>query len=326
MGKPISNLELKATLLLVLLFSLLCAAVTYLMYARGAFESTQRLVLQTDDSEGISAGMDLTFSGFPIGRVRRIELGKDGKVRILIDLARKDAKWIRNNSVFTMERGLVGEPRLRAFTGDLGAPLLPDNAVRSVLRGDASSEIPRLVSSIRSLVENLERMTKTDSALNSTFGNVHDLTEKMKGRYGVVGAVLGDDQQAKKLLQTLDGVNQLLARGDALVSRADSQIFGPTGIVSKADSQIFGPQGVRADTQATIQQLNGLLGDARGSLKKVDAVLEEAEKIAINTRVVSTDLGQLRTQVELSLRKVEHLVNEVNRKFPFARDTELKLP
>ncbi len=326
MGKPIPYLELKAALLLILLFGLLCAAVTYLMYARGTFESTQRLVLQTDDSEGITPGMDLTFSGFPIGRVRRIELASDGKVLILIDLARKDAKWIRTNSVFTMERGLVGEPRLRAFSGDLAAPLLPDNAVRGVLRGDASNEIPRLISTVHALAENLEKMTKADSALNSSFDNVQGLTEKMKGKYGVAGAMLGDDEHAKKILETLGGVNQLLARGNTLLSQADKQIFGPAGIITKADSQIFGPQGLGANAQTTILQLNGLLSDALGSLKRVDAVLEEAEKIAVNTRVASTDLGQLRTQVEASLRKVEHLVNEVNRKFPFARDTELKLP
>ncbi|HSW07550.1 MAG TPA: mammalian cell entry protein, partial [Aquabacterium sp.] len=40
----------------------------------------------------------------------------------------------------------------------------------------------------------------------------------------------------------------------------------------------------------------------------------------------STDLGALRAEVEASLRKVEQLVNEVNRRWPFARDTELKLP
>jgi phospholipid/cholesterol/gamma-HCH transport system substrate-binding protein len=34
----------------------------------------------------------------------------------------------------------------------------------------------------------------------------------------------------------------------------------------------------------------------------------------------------LRAEVEGSLRKVDHLVNEINRKWPFARDTELKLP
>jgi phospholipid/cholesterol/gamma-HCH transport system substrate-binding protein len=48
--------------------------------------------------------------------------------------------------------------------------------------------------------------------------------------------------------------------------------------------------------------------------------------VGANAREATTDLGALRAEVEASLRKVEGLVNEVNRKWPFARDTELKLP
>ena len=44
-----------------------------------------------------------------------------------------------------------------------------------------------------------------------------------------------------------------------------------------------------------------------------------------NARVATTDLGALRTEVDATVRKVEQLVDEVNRKWPFARDTELKL-
>ena len=40
----------------------------------------------------------------------------------------------------------------------------------------------------------------------------------------------------------------------------------------------------------------------------------------------TTDLGALRAEVESNLRKVESLVNEINRKWPFARNTELQLP
>ena len=61
-------MEFKAALLLVLLFMLVAGTVVYLLYARGAFEETQRLVLIADDSEGVTVGMDLTFSGFAIGR------------------------------------------------------------------------------------------------------------------------------------------------------------------------------------------------------------------------------------------------------------------
>ena len=42
----------------------------------------QRLVLIADDAEGVNVGLDMTFAGFPIGRVTRVELGADGVVRI----------------------------------------------------------------------------------------------------------------------------------------------------------------------------------------------------------------------------------------------------
>jgi phospholipid/cholesterol/gamma-HCH transport system substrate-binding protein len=54
--------------------------------------------------------------------------------------------------------------------------------------------------------------------------------------------------------------------------------------------------------------------------------LAEAQIVATNARMASTDLGALRAEVELSLRKVGQLVDEVNRKWPFARDVEIKLP
>jgi len=75
-----------------------------------------------------------------------------------------------------------------------------------------------------------------------------------------------------------------------------------------------------------VGQLNGLLADTRTSLKKVDAVLAEAQAVGANVRGATQDLGTLRGEVESNLRKIDALVNEINRKWPFARDTEVKLP
>jgi phospholipid/cholesterol/gamma-HCH transport system substrate-binding protein len=73
-------------------------------------------------------------------------------------------------------------------------------------------------------------------------------------------------------------------------------------------------------------QLDRLLADARESLKKVDAVLVEAQGIGANVRGATGDLGALRADVEANLRKIEGMIGELNRKWPFARDTEVKLP
>lgn len=315
---PVANLEFKAALLLVLLVLLLAGSVLYVMYARGVFEATQRLVLVADDSEGVTVGMDMTFSGFPIGRVRRIELAEDGAARILIDVPKKDARWLRESSVFTLVRGLVGNVAIRAYSGVLSDPPLPDGAVRRVLVGDATAEIPQLVAAARDLVRNLTALSNADSALTATLGNVQAATERLKGRHGALGVLLGNDDDAKKLIAALDRTNALLARVDGLAARVD-------GLVAKADVQVFGPEGVMPETRAAIVQLSGTLADARNTLKQADKLLAEAQAVATNAKVASADLGTLRAEVESSLRKVEHLVNEINRKWPFARDTELKL-
>ncbi|HEX5389174.1 MAG TPA: MlaD family protein, partial [Burkholderiaceae bacterium] len=78
----LSRIEFKAALLMLLFVLLVVGSGVYLLYARGAFEAHQTVVLVADDSEGVTVGMDLTFSGFPIGRVRRIELSKEGNARI----------------------------------------------------------------------------------------------------------------------------------------------------------------------------------------------------------------------------------------------------
>ena len=148
---------------------------------RGVFQPSQRLVLIADDAEGVTVGMDLTFSGFPIGRVRKIELTADGVTHIMIDVPRKDARWLRESSVFTLTRGLVGNTNLRAFSGVLTDPQLPDGAERKVLVGDATAEIPRLVSETRELIRNLSRLTSEDSALATTLGNVAERDREDEG-------------------------------------------------------------------------------------------------------------------------------------------------
>src|SRR4051812_49079747 len=101
---PIRHLEFKAALLLALTAILVCGYIGYVLFARGVFDSTQRVVLVTDNSEGVFVGMDMTFAGFAIGRVRRIELGGDGKAHINVAVPVHNARWLRVTSVFTMER------------------------------------------------------------------------------------------------------------------------------------------------------------------------------------------------------------------------------
>ncbi len=307
-----SRLEFRATVLLCTAGLMLAASLVYLMIARGAFNATSMLVLTTDNSEGAEPGMDLTFSGFPIGRVRRIELAPDASVRIVVDVEQENMHWLRSSSVFTLERGIVGATRIRAFSGILTDPALPEGAQRELLRGDVQAEIPRLVVTLRELIDNLKDVTASDSALSATFGNVRRLSDGFNKPGGVVGALLGDNASGEQLGSVLQRTDALLARADRLLEQAGTQVFGKNGVTREA--------------QATVSQLNRTLQSTQRSLARVDSVLKEAQGIAANTRGATEDLSLLRGEVESSLRNLDRLVNEVNQRLPFSTEPRVRLP
>jgi phospholipid/cholesterol/gamma-HCH transport system substrate-binding protein len=315
----IRHLGLKVGFLAVLTAALLAGFVAYILYARGAFETTQQLTLVTDSAEGVSVGMDLTFRGFPVGRVRRITLGPDARARVEITIARDDARWLRANSVFTLERSVVGGAKLRAFTSDLGAAPLADGALREVIRGDATEEIPQILANAKKIIENIERMTGEASAINASLANVQTVTQRMAGKGGALEAALGSAENAQKVLSALDRTNQLLASLQGVSAKVDSA-------VGRADQRVLGAGGVLDEAQKAAAQLNALLAGARESLKKADAVLANAQAVSAEAKAATGDLGALRAEVDASVRKIGALIDEVNRKWPFARDTELRLP
>ena len=308
------RLRWRALLLLLMMALILTSSALYLMWVRGAFEATQPLYLTTDDSDGVLVGMDLTFAGFPIGRVRKIELVGAGTVRIQVDVPVKDAHWLRVSSVYTLERGLVGAARLRAFTGIPDDARLPAGAERVVLRGDVSAEIPKMVADARDVLQNVNQLTAADSALSGALGEVRTFAQRLNSnKGGLMAAVTGNEADAQRVAQLIDHANQLVQNLD--------------GVVRKADQQVLGKQGLVTDAQGAVRQLNALLQDARQTVAQVDAVLKEVQGVAGNAREATTHLGDLRADVDASLRKIDALITELNRKWPFApKDKEVTLP
>ena len=313
------HLQFRVALLLAVTLVIAVGFVVYALYARGVFEAVQRLTLVADNAEGVTVRMDLTFAGFPIGTVRRITLNDAGKALIEIDVPHDDAKWLRTSSVFTIERGLVGGAKIRAYSGSLQDPRLPDGAVRPVLRGDTAEEVPQLVATARGILENMERLTGTGGSVHATLANLQTLSERMAGRHGVLGALMGTEEQAAKVLGTIERANTLLASLERASTRLDT-------LLANTDRRVLGDGGVVDETRKVVMQAEALLGDVRGSLKKLDAVLADAQSVGSNAKAATADLGQLRAEVDENVRKIARLVDEINRKWPFRRESEITLP
>ncbi len=323
---PIRNLEFKVGLLLVLTVALGIAFVVFSLYSRGAFEATQDLVLTAPDAENVSIGMPLTYSGFPVGKVKRIHLQDDGTVRIVIAVPRKDTRWLRDSSVFTLEKGLIGGARIKAHTAELADPPLPEDAVRPLIVGDASQDIPVVINQVKDILANVQAMTAGDSAINQTLGNVQTVTARMTGEYGVLEGVLGGPDKAREVVSALQKANTLLGNLDGVSLKVDT-------LLARTDQRVFGDAGVMDQVQGSLTEVRGILTDVRTSLKQADAIIANAQRasadvaaITGNVREATTDMALLRVEIDDSVRKVNHLINEINRKWPFSRDVEIRTP
>ncbi|MDP2266207.1 MAG: ABC transporter substrate-binding protein, partial [Thiobacillus sp.] len=142
--------------------------------------------------------------------------------------------------------------------------------------------------------------------------NLKTVTGRMTGEYGMLESVLGSPEKARALTDSLDKTRALITKLD--------------GMAAKADKWLFATDGVAEQTHEALAQVKLMLADAQSSLKKADALMTNAVAISADVKEGTQDIVRLRTEIDDAVRKANALVNEINKKWPFARDPEVKLP
>jgi phospholipid/cholesterol/gamma-HCH transport system substrate-binding protein len=294
--------------------SLLLAGIflVYLLHARGFFEDTFHLQLAAASADGVAPGVPVVFSGIEIGRVTTLGLNDSGGIIIHTEFLERNAKWLKENSTFTLDKPFVGGAKIRVDSPDLDAPALPDNSTMLLLSSDISKEIPALVERVKAILANVEHLTRKDGEINATLANVKTVTGRMTGEYGVLEGLLGSPEKARAVTDSLDKTRDLITRLDSLTAKTDQWLFAQDGMAEQ--------------TKASMIQVRAMLDDAQASLKKADAVMANAVEISANVKDGTQDLAALRAEIDDAVRKANALVNEINKKWPFARDPEVKLP
>lgn len=286
--------------------------IVYLLHARGFFEKTFHLQLAAASADGVAPGVPVVFSGIEIGRVTTLGLNENGGIIIHTEFLGRNAKWLKENSTFTLDKPIVGGAKIRVDSPDLKAPALPDNATMLLLTSDISKEIPALVERVKAILANVEHLTRKDGELNATLANAKTVTGRMTGEYGMLEGVLGSPEKARALTDSIDKTRALMTKLD--------------GMAAKTDQWLFAEKGVAEQTREALAQVRLMLNDAQSSLKKADALMTNAVEISANVKEGTQDMAQLRAEIDDAVRKANDLVNEINRKWPFARNPEVKLP
>jgi phospholipid/cholesterol/gamma-HCH transport system substrate-binding protein len=261
--------------------------------------------------------------------VTRIRLGEDGNAHIEVDIPQSEAHWLKVSSVFTLERNLLGGTKLKAYSGILEDPLLPDGAVRPLLRGDATADIPKVAGTARELLENLQTLTGSNSPLVRSLEAIEVASQRLASNRGALAVLMGNTQGADQLQEAIGDLQQLIAATNEKVlglrpSSTNNSTTASASIVGPANA----PTSTLESVNKTLQATEATLRKAQESLTKLDAVLDDTKAITRNARAASQDLELLRYEVEASLRTADELMRDVQRVWPLSQDPEkgLALP
>lgn len=307
-----NTLHFKVGLFALATLLLGAAFVVYLLHARGYFEGTYRLQLAAASADGVAPGVPLAFSGIEIGSVTSLELNEGGGVVIHLKLQERNSKWLRQDSVYTLNKPFVGGTKISVDSGSLDGPALPENSTMLLLTPDISKEIPVLVERVKAILDNVEYLTRKDGEVDTTFANLKTVTGRMTGENGMLEGMLGSPEKARVVT---DSLNQTRA----LISKLD-------GLAGKADQWLFAQNGVADSTRESLTQLKLMLVDAQSSLKKADALMTNAVAISADVKAGTQDIAKLRAEIDDAVRKANTLITKINKILPFAKDPEVKLP
>lgn len=314
------HLHFKVGLFVIAVLALALGFLFYVLNARGFFEQQQHLNLAAGSAEGITPGVPITFSGMPIGQVTGVTLNDGGGIVIQAEVTADGARWLRTDSSFTLDKPIVGGAKIKVSSANLDSPQLPDNSTVLLLTSDPGQEIPVLIERVKTILANVDHITRQDGELASTLANTKTITTRMTGKYGVLEGVLGSEENARPVANSLKNLESLTARLNQVSNKVDDMLV-------KTDRWLFAADGVSEQSKQSLAQVHAMLVDAQGSLKRVDTLLKNAVDISANVKDGTQNLDKLRAEVDESVSKANDLLNDINRMWPFGSgDKQIKLP
>ncbi len=314
------HLHFKVGLFVIAVLALALGFLFYVLNARGFFEQQQHLNLAAGSAEGITPGVPITFSGMPIGQVTGVTLNDGGGIVIQAEVTADGARWLRTDSSFTLDKPIVGGAKIKVSSANLDSPQLPDNSTVLLLTSDPGQEIPVLIERVKTILANVDHITRQDGELASTLANTKTITTRMTGKYGVLEGVMGSEENARPVANSLKNLESLTARLNQVSNKVDDMLV-------KTDRWLFAADGVSEQSKQSLAQVHAMLVDAQGSLKRVDTLLKNAVDISANVKDGTQNLDKLRAEVDESVSKANDLLNDINRMWPFGSgDKQIKLP
>ncbi|MEM6994819.1 MAG: MlaD family protein [Myxococcota bacterium] len=310
----IRRAEWVAGSLIVLTVVTLLVGFLWVARARGTFDSHSEYTVTMTDGHGIAPGATVEMLGIEVGRVNRVEITEDNRVRVELAVNAEYAGRVREDSVVRVKMSLglqtmLGGVALVITPGSRDAKTLASRSELPVMEPSKITDLlpnvggDKMIADVEAILSNTRLLTDDladpDSQVRALIANVSLLVASLQRGEGTVGQLLGDDAKL------YDELIETLARVETTLKRVD-------GLASKSGKLVDKSQAMLTSSNDLVAKTDGVVGDAGKVFKKMDPVMDDAGEAITGLGEAVAAFGDTTRELSAVLKKMDRVVEDLD--------------
>lgn len=296
------NLEIKTGIMVVIAVLGVALVMAFIGLEKDLFSAKYRVYFISESGSGFIEGMPVKLSGFRIGRVKKIELTEDARVRVVAEINRKYERWIRDDSVARLSKeGLIGDSYVEVTAGSAERRMLANNdAIPYVKEGGMEELVEKAKPVLNEITEIIHYVNDPEGDIKVMLSNLKDLSIEARETRKAVDSTLKDAGKSirdadRLVLDMNDRTKVLIENADRTISRLDPVI-------------------------TRIEEITGKAGTA---MDKLPETMEKVDRIADNMKLLTDALAketprirEILVNADETLRESKEMVKGVRESWP----------
>lgn len=283
----------------VFLFSLLgliiiFVSIYFLGKQKDLFSPKIHLYFVTNSAFGYSEGMAVKLAGFRIGKVTKITLDEQAKVRIDLVIQKKYQKWIREDSTASLKKeGYIGEDFIEISFGSLDKPELKNDMEIKFQKAkgieDIAKEIVEELKPVALDVKNFVMyITDPKGDVTRILKNTATLTSELTNTAVLVQDLIKDTKPVIKNVEEITkNVKKETEEIPKLTSEVNKSLENVKNLTENLKKDI---PNLIENTNKTINNLNKITGDIAKEVPKTGSIIDNVDDITDNTKDITESI------------------------------------
>jgi phospholipid/cholesterol/gamma-HCH transport system substrate-binding protein len=205
-------------------------------------------------------------------------------------------------------------------TNNLHSPILSSEQTPEVAN---VSDIDEAIKKARPLLEkvdkiagNIEKLTASladpQSGVHKILANAEKLTANLAQKKSFLEMAVSDQESIESIYAALKQAKDITAQVEAILEKVNK-------MAEKTDDMVYGEDG-------TLSTINKGLKDVLAKLKKLDVTIDNVNKISGEAADSTANMKVLRNEIDDAVNSIGKLSKELEKKIPFKKAPEIKLP